>query len=87
MVSLFSDMTNCMNNDFLYNYIPQIAYTYTVQTVTMFLACYIHMTCWLTTSQRQTRVARRTAFHNIMRQHMGYFDTHKGGELNTRLTE
>ena len=45
------------------------------------------MTCWSLTAERQSRRVRSLAFHNIMRQHIGWFDVHQTGELNVRLSE
>ena len=47
----------------------------------------LQVLCWVSTADRQVAVVRTKAFHNILSQHMGYFDKHSGGELNTRMTE
>ena len=51
------------------------------------LLSYMMMSFWTLTAERQTRRIRSLAFHNIMRQHIGYFDLHQTGELNVRLSE
>jgi ABC-type multidrug transport system fused ATPase/permease subunit len=38
-------------------------------------------------ADRVTRRVRQLAFTNVLRQHVGYFDLHLAGELNTRLTQ
>jgi ABC-type multidrug transport system fused ATPase/permease subunit len=48
---------------------------------------YSHVALFTIIADRITRKVRRLAFSNILRQHMGYFDVHFGGELNTRLTQ
>jgi ATP-binding cassette subfamily B (MDR/TAP) protein 1 len=48
---------------------------------------YAHVAVFTIVSDRVSRKVRRLAFSNILRQHIGYFDVHFGGELNTRLTQ
>jgi len=38
-------------------------------------------------AERQTRAIREKLFRSILRKDIVYFDTHKTGELNTRLTD
>ena len=42
---------------------------------------------WALAAERQTYRIRLRFFKNIMRQEIGWFDTHEIGELNTRMTE
>jgi len=51
------------------------------------LGSYAHVALFTIIADRITRKVRRLAFSNILRQHVGYFDVHMGGELNTRLTQ
>jgi hypothetical protein len=48
---------------------------------------YGHVALFTIVADRITRKVRRLVFSNILRQHIGYFDVHFGGELNTRLTQ
>jgi len=48
---------------------------------------YGHTFLFTIVADRVTRKVRYLAFSNILRQHIGYFDVHFGGELNTRLTQ
>nr|QIZ12948.1 multidrug resistance protein 1-like isoform 1 [Perinereis aibuhitensis] len=45
------------------------------------------LTCWLTTSYSQCQRIRTELFRAILRQDIGWFDTHEVGELNTRLSD
>jgi len=38
-------------------------------------------------AERQTRAIRQNLFRAILRKEITYFDTHKTGELNTKLTD
>jgi ABC-type multidrug transport system fused ATPase/permease subunit len=38
-------------------------------------------------AERQTRAIRQNLFRSILRKEIVYFDTHKTGELSTRLTD
>ena len=55
--------------------------------LSLFQIRYMMMCFWTLTAERQTRRIRKLAFHNIMRQHIGWFDLHQTGELNVRLSE
>ena len=48
---------------------------------------YGQVTCLLLTSYRQVFKIRTELFKAILRQDIGWFDTHQPGELNTRLSE
>ncbi|XP_060076812.1 ATP-dependent translocase ABCB1-like [Ylistrum balloti] len=52
------------------------------------LVCaYFQVAFWILSSERQIHRIRKLFFRNIMRQDIGWFDTHETGELNTRLTD
>jgi len=48
---------------------------------------YVRVTTWLTTSYRQTYRIRVALLQAVLRQEIGWFDTHDAGELGTRLAE
>ena len=48
---------------------------------------FLQIACWLMAAYRQAQKIRVTLFRAIMRQEIGWFDTHDAGELNTRLNE
>lgn len=50
-------------------------------------SAYICTSLYTIVADRVTRRVRQMAFTNILRQHIGYFDIHQAGELNTRLTQ
>jgi len=51
------------------------------------VAAYIRVTVWLVTSYRQTFRIRLALLQAVLRQEIGWFDTHDAGELGTRLSE
>lgn len=51
------------------------------------LLTYVRVSFWMLTSERQSRIIRKKLFTSILRQEMGWFDTYKSGELNSRLTD
>ena len=73
--------------DELLDAIPMVAAKFSANSTGVLVFGFIHMTCWVYTADRQIRVIRQKAFHNILTQHMGYFDKHKSGALVTTLTE
>jgi len=48
---------------------------------------YVRLTAWLVTSYRQTFRIRLALLQAVLRQEIGWFDTHDAGELGTRLSE
>ncbi|XP_074654241.1 ATP-dependent translocase ABCB1-like [Tubulanus polymorphus] len=52
-----------------------------------FAAAFIQVTCWSIACERQTHAIRQEFFKSILRQEIGWFDTHKSGELSTRLAD
>ena len=51
------------------------------------VTAYIQVAFWLMAANRQAQKIRVALFGSIMRQEIGWFDTHDAGELNTRLVE
>lgn len=51
------------------------------------LAGWIQTVCLMVSSNRQVNALRACYFKSIVRQNIGYFDTHDTGELNTRMFE
>ncbi|XP_056007799.1 ATP-dependent translocase ABCB1-like isoform X2 [Ostrea edulis] len=48
---------------------------------------YGQVVCWVTAAERQCHRIRVSFFRNVMRQEIGWFDTHDSGELSTRLAD
>ena len=48
---------------------------------------YMEVTFWLIAAYRQGQKIRMAFFRAIMRQNIGWFDSHRAGELNARLNE
>ena len=53
----------------------------------VFVLAYAQLVCWQTSSLRQCQRIRTELFRSILKQEIGWFDTHESGELNTRLSE
>jgi len=49
--------------------------------------CFIRVESWLQTSYRQTYRIRAALLQAVLRQEIGWFDTHDAGELGSRLSE
>jgi len=48
---------------------------------------YVQVAFWGMAAERQTRTIRQNLFRSILRKEIVFFDTHKTGELNTKLTD
>ncbi|CAF1014116.1 unnamed protein product [Rotaria sordida] len=64
----------------------QINYLVIVGCVGIVLG-YIEVLFWSMAAERQTKAIRKKLFQSILRKEIVYFDLHKAGELNTKLTD
>ncbi|KAK6172116.1 hypothetical protein SNE40_018066 [Patella caerulea] len=55
--------------------------------VCVFVLGYAQVCFWMTSAERQAHRIRLSFFRNVMRQEIGWFDTHDSGELNSRLAD
>lgn len=60
---------------------------YAMLGVVTIVISYIQLVCWNLSSYRQCQRIRVTFFRSILRQEVGWFDTHEVAELNTRLAD
>ncbi|KAH9508579.1 ATP-dependent translocase ABCB1 [Bulinus truncatus] len=51
------------------------------------IASYLQGSLWMTAAERQAHRIRQHFLKNILRQDIGWFDTHEAAELNTRLAD
>ncbi|KAH9508578.1 Multidrug resistance protein 1 [Bulinus truncatus] len=51
------------------------------------IASYLQVSLWMTAAERQAHRIRQHFLKNILRQDIGWFDTHEAAELNTRLAD
>ncbi|CAF1145696.1 unnamed protein product [Adineta ricciae] len=79
-------VTNGTSVDFQGLVMTQINYMVALGCVSIILG-YVQVAFWSMPAERQTRTIRQNLFRSILRKEIVYFDTHKTGELNTRLTD
>ncbi|XP_038049407.1 ATP-dependent translocase ABCB1-like isoform X2 [Patiria miniata] len=60
---------------------------YAILGVAVMVVAYFAHSLWNTTAARQMFKIRQRFFQAILRQEIGWFDTHESGELNTRLSD
>jgi ABC-type multidrug transport system fused ATPase/permease subunit len=48
---------------------------------------YVQVTFWAIAAEKQAHRIRDKFLRNVLRQEIGWFDTHETGELNNRLSE
>lgn len=53
----------------------------------MIVTAYFQVSLWMIAAERQSHRIRQEFLKNVMRQDIGWFDTHEAAELNTRLAE
>jgi ATP-binding cassette subfamily B (MDR/TAP) protein 1 len=64
----------------------QVNYLVAIGCVSIVLG-YFQVAFWSMAAERQTKTIRQNLFHSIVRKEIVYFDTHKTGELNTKITD
>ena len=65
---------------------PLIIYVLLVG-VTAFVSGYLALSLWTWAGERQITNIRKRFFRGVLRQDIGWFDTHEVGELNSRFSE
>ncbi|KAL3831884.1 hypothetical protein ACJMK2_023581 [Sinanodonta woodiana] len=77
---------NALQND-LVGTMSKYAIYYVIIGGGVIIVGYCQVAFWMLASERQSFRIRLRFFRNIMRQEIGWFDTHESGELNTRLAD
>uniref|UniRef100_UPI00398F70C7 ATP-dependent translocase ABCB1 n=1 Tax=Pristiophorus japonicus TaxID=55135 RepID=UPI00398F70C7 len=65
----------------------RFSYYYCGIGLAVMIAAYMQITFWSLAAAKQTKKIRRSFFHAVLRQEIGWFDVSQAGELNTRLTD
>ena len=78
--------SNITTIDFQGLIIQQVNFLVIIGCVSIVLG-YLQVAFWAMSAERQTRTIRQTLFRSILRKEIVYFDAHKTGELNIKLTD
>ncbi|XP_074659659.1 ATP-dependent translocase ABCB1-like [Tubulanus polymorphus] len=70
-----------------YDLVWPLALYFCVIGACVLVLAYVSITFWSLAAERQTKRIRRRFFQSILRQDIAWFDLHRSGELNSRLTE
>jgi len=81
-----SEEASSLGAEFLTTTKQSCFYFVAIGIVVIFVA-YGQVMFWLTTSHRQTNRIRQELMKAVLRQEIGWFDTHGAGELGTRITD
>jgi len=68
-------------------YYPTCAFFLAGIGFSVLLVAYVRVAVWLVTSYRQTLRIRLALLQAVLRQEIGWFDTHDAGEIGNRLAE
>ncbi|XP_076438744.1 ATP-dependent translocase ABCB1-like [Babylonia areolata] len=60
---------------------------YVITGLVVTVCGYVQVVTWMAASERQSHRIRNLFLYNVLRQDIGWFDTHESGELNTRLAD
>ncbi|XP_076435076.1 ATP-dependent translocase ABCB1-like isoform X2 [Babylonia areolata] len=90
-ISTFYNGTKTCPNDYITDKIldemTTFAIYYVIIGVVVTVCGYVQVVTWMTASERQSHRIRNRFLYNVLRQDIGWFDTHETGELNTRLAD
>ena len=64
----------------------QVNYLVIIGCISILLG-YLQVAFWSMPAERQTRAIIRAVFRSILRKEIVYFDTHKTGDLSTKLSD
>ncbi len=78
--------SNYTTIDFQGEVVTQVNYLVAIGCASIVLG-YLQVAFWGMPAERQTRAIRKNLFRSILRKEIVFFDTHKTGELNTKLTD
>ena len=87
VLSTNASMTEVETHDDIMDLAAKVAIVISVGVILVFLTATAHIAVFSLVGERQARRVRMLAFRNVLRQDIGYFDKHMGGDLNTRLAE
>lgn len=79
-------MSNTTSLDFQGLIKEQVNYLVIIGCISILLG-YLQVAFWSMPAERQTRRIRDTLFRSILRKEITYFDTHKTGDLSTKLAD
>ncbi|XP_076435094.1 ATP-dependent translocase ABCB1-like [Babylonia areolata] len=90
-ISTFYNGTKTCPSDYITDRIldemTTFAIYYVIIGVVVTVCGYLQVVTWMTASERQSHRIRNRFLYNILRQDIGWFDTHETGELNTRMSD
>ena len=64
-----------------------VVFVFSVLGAAIMVVGYAQVACLQTAAYNQSQRIRLKLFQSILKQEIGWFDTHESGELNTRLSE
>eukprot|EP00117_Sycon_ciliatum_P005125 scpid61972/ scgid9202/ Multidrug resistance protein 1A; ATP-binding cassette sub-family B member 1A; MDR1A; Multidrug resistance protein 3; P-glycoprotein 3 len=89
-----TNVTNATNNatavnplDGLVEKMGDLAIIYCALAAGVLAVTYIQIVAWATVGERLTRRIRKNFFASILNQDLSWFDTHKTGELSSRMSD
>ncbi|XP_076438755.1 ATP-dependent translocase ABCB1-like [Babylonia areolata] len=90
-ISTFYNGTKTCPSDYITDRIldemTTFAIYYVIIGVVVTVCGYVQVVTWMTASERQSHRIRNHFLYNVLRQDIGWFDTHESGELTARLAD
>ncbi|CAC5391083.1 ABCB1 [Mytilus coruscus] len=71
----------------VYDTAVEYAFLFSMVGVGAIITGFLAVMLWTLAAERQIKRIRRLYFESVMRQEIGWFDTHESGELSTRFSE
>ncbi|CAG2190655.1 ABCB1 [Mytilus edulis] len=71
----------------VYSIAKDYAFWFSMIGVGAIITGFLAVTLWTLAAERQIKTIRQLFFTSVMRQEIGWFDTHESGELSTRFSD
>ncbi|KAH9520278.1 Multidrug resistance protein 1 [Bulinus truncatus] len=93
-VAIFGDIIDAFVDDHTTNSTKQpldemvlpYIYAFIIIGIASFFCSFFAVACWQWAAERQINRIRKTFFHSVLRQDIGWFDVNESGEISTTFT-
>ena len=82
-----SNLTDCVNNDMFIRTVNRLALSFLGIAGAVFICAFLMVALFQAADERQVKKLRLQFYKAILRQEVGWFDTHSTGSLASRITK
>ena len=82
-----SNLTDCVNNQIFLETVNILVFAFLGIAVVVFICAFLMVALFQAADERQIKKLRLQFYKSILRQEIGWFDTHSTGSLASRITK